>query len=95
MKFDYNTLYKRLQELAFLNRGVKIAFKDLRNGEGETFQYKDGIVEFIPLPQPSKRSHHTKMSSTSTLRATISQSMWKLPFQYCHGVHRERPLLCK
>src|SRR5687767_11937804 len=31
--FNYDTLYKRLQELAFLNRGVKIEFKDDRSGE--------------------------------------------------------------
>ena len=56
-KFDYNILYKRLQELAFLNRGVKIVFKDLRNGEGETFQYNDGIVEFVELSEPRQRGH--------------------------------------
>ena len=27
-KFAYDTLYKRLQELAFLNRGVRIIFRD-------------------------------------------------------------------
>ena len=47
LKFDYNILYKRLQELAFLNRGVKIVFRDQRTGGGETFQYRDGIVEFV------------------------------------------------
>ncbi|NQU20013.1 MAG: DNA gyrase subunit B, partial [Candidatus Nealsonbacteria bacterium] len=47
LKFDYNILYKRLQELAFLNRRVKIVFKDERTDDGETFQYDDGLVEFI------------------------------------------------
>jgi DNA gyrase subunit B len=46
-KFIYNTLYKRLQELAFLNRGVKITFTDQRTGEGDSFQYKRGIIEFV------------------------------------------------
>ncbi|HEY1600122.1 MAG TPA: DNA gyrase subunit B [Pirellulales bacterium] len=46
-KFVYNTLYKRLQELAFLNRGVKITFTDQRTDEGDTFQYKRGIIEFV------------------------------------------------
>ena len=45
--FNYDTLYKRLQELAFLNRGVKIEFKDDRSGEGETFYYERGIIEFV------------------------------------------------
>jgi len=47
LKFDYNILQRRLQELAFLNRGVKIVFKDERTGDGETFQYDDGLVEFV------------------------------------------------
>jgi len=46
-KFTYNTLYKRLQELAFLNRGVRITFRDERTGEGDSFQYKRGIIEFV------------------------------------------------
>ncbi|HUY87943.1 MAG TPA: DNA gyrase subunit B [Pirellulales bacterium] len=46
-KFNYNTLYKRLQELAFLNRGVKIAFQDERTNEGDVFQYERGIIAFV------------------------------------------------
>jgi DNA gyrase subunit B len=46
-RFVYNTLYRRLQELAFLNRGVKIVFRDERTGDGETFQYERGILEFV------------------------------------------------
>ena len=46
-KFIYNTLHRRLQELAFLNRGVKIVFRDERTGDGDTFQYERGIVEFV------------------------------------------------
>jgi len=46
-KFIYGTLVKRLQELAFLNRGVKITVSDARNNETETFQYDDGIREFV------------------------------------------------
>ncbi len=46
-KFKYATLYRRLQELAFLNRGVRISFHDERTDEGETFHYEHGIIEFI------------------------------------------------
>jgi DNA gyrase subunit B len=46
-KFIYNTLQRRLQELAFLNRGVKIVFRDERTGDGDTFQYERGILEFV------------------------------------------------
>lgn len=47
IKFDYHILHRRLQELAFLNRGVKIRFQDERSGEGEAFQYERGLLQFI------------------------------------------------
>ena len=46
-KYNFDTLNKRLQELAFLNSGVRIKFLDERNGEGGDFLYERGIVEFV------------------------------------------------
>ncbi|MGV3486696.1 MAG: DNA gyrase subunit B [Planctomycetaceae bacterium] len=46
-KYSFDTIYKRLQELAFLNSGVHIKFLDERNGEGGDFKYERGIVEFV------------------------------------------------
>ncbi len=47
VKFTYDILHKRMQELAFLNRGVRIKVFDERNGEGEEFCYERGIIEFV------------------------------------------------
>jgi DNA gyrase subunit B len=46
-KFDYDVLHRRLQELAFLNKGVKIVFRDERSGKGETMQYDRGLRQFV------------------------------------------------
>ncbi|MCD0463380.1 DNA gyrase subunit B [Roseiconus lacunae] len=46
-KYSFDTLNKRLQELAFLNSGVRITFLDERNGEGGDFRYERGITEFV------------------------------------------------
>jgi DNA gyrase subunit B len=46
-KYSFDTLNKRLQELAFLNSGVHIKFHDERNGEGGDFQYERGLIEFV------------------------------------------------
>ena len=46
-KFDANILHRRLQDLAFLNRGIKIVFRDGRNGSEEIFQYHRGLVDFV------------------------------------------------
>ena len=57
-KFKYATLYRRLQELAFLNRGVRVVFRDERTDEGETFHYERGILEFVEhLNRASEPAH--------------------------------------
>jgi DNA gyrase subunit B len=57
-RFEYSTLYKRLQELAFLNSGVRIVFRDERNGEGDEFCFHRGIVEFVEYLNRSSDSLH-------------------------------------
>ncbi len=47
LKFEYSILHRRLQELAFLNRGVRIVLEDKRSGASESFLYRKGIVEFV------------------------------------------------
>lgn len=46
-KFVYSVLYGRLRDLAFLNPNVQISFRDERDGHGETFHSKNGIVDFV------------------------------------------------
>ncbi|HDH82040.1 MAG TPA: DNA topoisomerase IV subunit B, partial [Thermoplasmatales archaeon] len=42
-----NHLKKRLQEIAFLNKNLKITFFDENSGEKEVYQYEGGIAEFV------------------------------------------------
>ncbi|AZO93605.1 DNA topoisomerase (ATP-hydrolyzing) subunit B [Halocella sp. SP3-1] len=47
--FKYNTLIKRLRELAFLNKGVKIIIRDEREEERreKEYCYEGGIISFV------------------------------------------------
>jgi DNA gyrase subunit B len=46
-KYVYDTLQKRLQELAFLNPGVRLRITDDRTGQTEDHCYDGGLREFV------------------------------------------------
>ena len=48
-KFSSNILIKRMRELAFLNKGIKISFTDLtqKKDKTEVFKYDGGVLEFV------------------------------------------------
>ena len=45
--FNYEILIRRLRELAFLNKGVKLTIEDERSDKKDAFLYKGGIVSFV------------------------------------------------
>ena len=49
LDFQYDTLKHRMQELAFLNKGLRINLKDSRplREQSESFFYEGGIVEYV------------------------------------------------
>ncbi|MHC4130528.1 MAG: DNA topoisomerase (ATP-hydrolyzing) subunit B [Planctomycetota bacterium] len=46
-QFDYDTLLKRIREMAYLNAGIQITFKDDRESKKEIFKFEDGIKAFV------------------------------------------------
>ncbi|MFO7839420.1 MAG: DNA topoisomerase (ATP-hydrolyzing) subunit B [Desulfosalsimonadaceae bacterium] len=46
-EFQYDTLSRRLRELAFLNKGLNIVIEDERSDQKETFCYEGGISQFV------------------------------------------------
>ncbi len=46
-EFSYDILVRRLRELAYLNKGVKITIEDERSDAKEQFLFKGGIKQFV------------------------------------------------
>ncbi len=46
-EFVYETLSRRMRELAFLNKEVRIILEDERSAEKDNFYYEGGIVSFV------------------------------------------------
>ena len=47
IEFDFDILSRRLQELAFLNAGVRIRIADDRTGQTDEYFYEQGLIEFV------------------------------------------------
>lgn len=58
VEFDYETLERRLRELAFLNSGVRIKLADRRHADvkEQELHYDGGLVEFVKYIDQSKKS---------------------------------------
>jgi DNA gyrase subunit B len=46
-EFKFETLSRRMQELAFLNRGIRIIIEDQVSAEKSDFHYDGGLVSFV------------------------------------------------
>jgi DNA gyrase subunit B len=57
-EFAYDTLLKRIRELAYLNAGLKITFKDDRKKKKEVFKFDEGIKAFIKHLNEGKETLH-------------------------------------
>ena len=71
LEFDYKTIYRRLQEMAFLNKGLSITLLDERTAhldeEGNvkevTFRYDEGIADFVRHLNVAKNAVHPTVIS--------------------------------
>ncbi len=60
--YNYQTLAKRLQELAFLNKGLRIILTDEReDNKKDTFLYNGGIIEFVKMLNKNKHPLHDEV----------------------------------
>lgn len=60
--YNYDVLYKRLQEIAFLNKGLRINLYDDRADEKkDSFLYNGGIIEYVQLLNKTKKPIHEEI----------------------------------
>ena len=76
--FSHDVLAERLREFAFLNRGIKIVFKDERltedgkERETRVFQYAGGISSFVQYHNQNKEVLHRDPIYVEGLRDDVS-----------------------
>tara|TARA_A100001015_G_scaffold5662_1_gene7133 strand:+ start:1934 stop:3997 length:2064 start_codon:yes stop_codon:yes gene_type:complete len=70
-KFNPNTLIKRMRELAFLNKGIKILLIDASQKKEKTseFKYDGGIIEFVEFLDEKREKLQNKNGNNLFKRA--------------------------
>lgn len=58
LEFSYETLFNRMKEQAFLNKGIKIILNDERIDSKVVFHYEGGIKEFVEYLNQNKKPIH-------------------------------------
>lgn len=79
IEFNYDVLAKRMRELSFLNKGVRISISDERDGRSQDFFYKGGIVEFAQYLNRRRTPLHKK---PIYLEGTRDDVIVEIAFQY-------------
>ncbi len=66
IEFSFDTLEKRVRELAFLNSGIKISIEDLYSmaRKASEFYFKGGLLEFIAYIDKGKKPLHDTIHIT-------------------------------
>ncbi|MEW6162490.1 MAG: DNA topoisomerase (ATP-hydrolyzing) subunit B [Nitrospirota bacterium] len=82
LEFSYDILSQRLRELAFLNRGLKIALSDERTEKRKAFHYSGGIVSFVEHLNKNKTPLHHRPIYISGEREDI---IVEIALQYNDG----------
>ncbi|MFC5699966.1 DNA topoisomerase IV subunit B [Cohnella faecalis] len=58
VSLNYDTLSERLQEIAFLNSGLKVTLTDKRSGKDDVFHYEGGARQFVQFLNEEKTVLH-------------------------------------
>ncbi len=82
VEFDFTVLGRRLRELAFLNKGLKIILFDERTSEQKEYLYEGGIVEFVQFMNQGKHPLHEE---PFYLLASRDGVMVEVAIQYNEG----------
>ncbi len=66
LTYSYDILSKRIREMAFLNKGLRISLSDDRTGKKDDFQFSDGIAEFVAYLNSARKTLSSVVAFSGT-----------------------------
>jgi DNA gyrase subunit B len=80
--YHFDIIRERLKELAFLNKGLEISFKDERADQEATFYFEGGIASLVRRVNKSRQVLH---SPPIYLEGSVNSTMVEVAMQYNEG----------
>jgi len=79
IEFDFDTLARRMRELSFLTKGVRILISDERTGKKRDFHYEGGIKSFVEYLNKNREPLHKEPIYISGEKNNV---IMEVAFQY-------------
>lgn len=95
LDISFETISKRLRELAYLNRGINITIRDDRTGDEKEFLYEGGIVAFVehlnknrnPLHEPPIYFQKSKNGTQIEIAIQYNDSYTETVFSFANNIN--------
>jgi DNA gyrase subunit B len=81
-EFEYDTLLKRIREMAYLNAGLEITFRDERKRKKQVFKFEEGIKAFVKHLNEGKEVLHRDVIFFAK-EDTEAMMSCEVAMQYC------------
>jgi len=82
ISYDFNTLSERLREVAYLNKGLTIVFRDEPNDREKTFYFEGGITGFV---RHLNRNRAVRHRLPIYIEKTVGNTIVEVALQYNDG----------
>ena len=80
--FSYDKLFTRLQQIAFLNKRLRLSLRDERDGQNATFYSEVGIPDYVAFLNTGETVEY-KFNRSNTMRIISIFSSGYGPQQCC------------
>mgnify|MGYP005842492457 CR=1 FL=1 len=85
--YRYDVLLQRFREMAFLTRGLRILFRDERDGRETTFYFQGGISSFVRYLNKNREVLHAPVSVEKQVNGTLVEAVVQYTSGYAESVY--------